>query len=95
MEISDAISLLEHYGYLVETIDDVETQILLLKKQMYKLEDEAERLQIKARSASRTSLFSHTKVYLEDEDLASQARKKRMEARDIARHIHDLQKELK
>lgn len=95
MEISDALDILEEYGYLIESTDNVEAQILLLKRQMYKLEDEAERLQIKARSASRTSSFSHTKVYLEDEDLASQARKKRMEARDIARHIYDLQKELK
>lgn len=94
MKINEALELLERYGYSVENPEDIKQQIILLKQHMYKLEDEAERLQLRARSVSRISSFSRARVYEDDVDLATQARKKRMEARQLARQIQELQREL-
>ena len=70
---------------------DAKREILELKERMYRLEEEAEALQIRSRTASRTSLYSGTKVHIDDEKMATEAYRKRNEARTLYRMIKDLE----
>ena len=76
-------------------MSDIKQEILELKEKMYRLEDEAESLQIRSRTASRTSFYSGAKVYIDDEKMAIEAYRKRNEARKIFHMIKDLEKEIK
>lgn len=92
MTINDAILFLESNGYSIDEINTIKTKIINLKKQMYKLEDEAEQLDIKSSRQSHYSLFSKNKIFDDDINLEAIAIKKRSEARKIANQIRELQK---
>ena len=76
-------------------MSDIKQEILELKEKMYRLEDEAESLQIRSRTASRTSFYSGAKVYIDNEKMATEAYRKRNEARKIFHMIKDLEKDIK
>lgn len=71
------------------------SKIAELKQQMYKLEDEAERLQIKAKSHRITSTFSKVMIFIDDDKIASEARLLRLKARELKHEIYELELKLK
>ena len=75
-------------------LEDIKNQIILLKRQMYKLENEADLLQMKVTKSTRNN-FSKSMIFVDDYDIEKQAREKRSEALNIKRKIHKLQSELR
>lgn len=72
-------------------MSEIEQQVQELKKRMYKLEAEAETLQIRSRTTSRISFYSGAKVYIDDEKMATEAYRKRNEARKLYHLIKELE----
>lgn len=78
----------------MQNLTDIKSEILRLKCEMYKLEDDADRLDRLSHMRIRPSIYSNSKIYEDDVKLITDARNKRSEARLLKHQIQELENAL-